>query len=80
MSKKDKLLERLQSLPSDFRFEELQTLLQQLGFTQIKTNAGSHFKWKNMEKNILYAAPRKNPMKIIYLKQLIEIIEIHFNI
>ena len=80
MSKKEKLLERLGTLPNDFRFDELETLLNQFGFAQVKTNAGSHFKWKNQEKNILYAAPRKNPMKRIYLKQLLEILEIHFNI
>ncbi|MDR2513695.1 MAG: type II toxin-antitoxin system HicA family toxin [Christensenellaceae bacterium] len=33
MSTKDKLLERLRTRPSDFTFDELATLLRQLGYT-----------------------------------------------
>lgn len=78
MSKKEKLFKRLQQVPSDFTFHELTTLLNYYSFEKQKTNAGSHFKWKNTEKNITYSAPRKNPMKKIYLKQLLDILIIYF--
>ena len=78
MSKKEKLLQRLRILPNDFSFHEFETILEQFGFKQDRTNAGSHFKWRNEEKNIVYAAPRKNPMKRIYLKQFLEILDLYF--
>lgn len=79
MTKRQKLLDRLNTLPNDFTFNELEVILKQYGFIKVKTNAGSHFKWRNSEKNILYAAPRKNPIKKIYLKQLLEILLTHFS-
>jgi hypothetical protein len=78
LSKKEKLLLRLKLIPSDFSFQELEVILKQFGFAHKKTNAGSHFKWFNERKNILYSAPRKNPVKKIYLKELVNILEIHF--
>ena len=80
MSKKEKLVKRLKGIPSDFTFSELETILNQFDFEMVKTNAGSHFKWRNIKENIVYVAPRKNPVKKIYLKQLVEILKIHFNI
>lgn len=32
MGKKDKLIERIKKIPKDFTFEEMQTLLEMLGF------------------------------------------------
>jgi predicted RNA binding protein YcfA (HicA-like mRNA interferase family) len=78
LSKKEKLFLRLRTIPSDFSFQELETILKQFGFKRKKTNAGSHFKWFHEDKNITYAAPRKNPMKKIYLKELVNILETHF--
>lgn len=34
MSQKEKLIERLKSAPKDFTFDEAQTLLNELGYTQ----------------------------------------------
>lgn len=80
MTKKDKILERLKNIPTDFSFSELESILWKFWFEKVKTNAWSHFKWVNKEKWISYFAPRKNPMKKIYLKQLLEILESYFNI
>ena len=78
MSKKEKLFLKLKSLPNDFNFSELETLLKNFWFEKIKTNAWSHFKWIHRDKNVNFFAPRKNPMKKIYLKELLNILEIYF--
>ena len=80
MSKKDKLLEKAKKYPKDFRFHDLESLLLQFGFKQVKTNEGSHFKWRHDSKMITYMAPRKNPVKVIYIKELLKILTIHFNL
>ena len=80
MSKKEKLLKKAIDQSKDFKFEELNILLKHFGFKKIKTNTGSHFKWRNNEKCITYMAPRKNPVKIIYIKNLVKILKIHFNL
>jgi hypothetical protein len=80
MPKGEKLLQKAEQNPKNVRFNELDTLLQQFGFEKIKTNAGSHFKWRNKEKLITYMCPRKNPVKSVYIKQLIKILKTHFNI
>jgi len=80
LTKKDKLLNRLKLLPNDFTFKEFENILHQFGFKRVKTKAGSHFKWHNSKMNIIFAAPRKNPVKKIYLKQFIEVLNIHFSI
>lgn len=75
-----KKLEKLRRFPSNFSFKDFESILKNLEFKQVKTNAGSHFKWRNKTKNIVFAAPRKNPMKKIYLKELSKIIKNHFNL
>lgn len=78
MSKREKLLNKLKTLPSGFSFQQFELILKYYWFKKIKTNAWSHMKWRNSSKSITYIAPKKSPMKIIYLKQLLEIIETHF--
>ncbi len=75
MTKKDKLLVRFLSIPKDFTFDELSTLLQNMGFeveNKGKTS-GSRvaFIHINFKKHILIHKP--HPSKIInkiYLKQI----------
>ncbi len=49
MSKREKLIERFKSLPSDFTFEELVSLLEQLGFERWDKGktSGSRVSFKN---------------------------------
>lgn len=79
MSKKEKLLQKAKENPHKIRFSELEALLKQHGFEQIPTNAGSHFKWRNYERDIMYSAPRKNPVKVIYIKRLLSLLETYFS-
>ena len=48
MSTKDKLIERFQSLPSDFTFDELKSVLGYYGFTIMNagTTSGSRVRFK----------------------------------
>jgi predicted RNA binding protein YcfA (HicA-like mRNA interferase family) len=76
MTKKDKLLERFLSIPKDFTFDELKTLLRSLGYeedNQGKTS-GSRVAFVHLiyNENILIHKP--HPGKIlnrIYLKKII---------
>ncbi len=76
MTKKDKLLERFLSIPKDFTFDELSSLLQSMGFeieNKGKTS-GSRvaFVHVNFNKHILIHKPHPNKiMNRIYLKNII---------
>lgn len=80
MSKREKLLWKFIHNPKNIQFHELETLLGQFGFYRIKTNAGSHLKWENAEKKLYYAAPRQNPVKKAYIKNLIDLLSKPFNL
>ncbi len=80
MSKHEKLLWKFIHNPQNIQFHELETLLGQFGFYRVKTNSGSHMKWYNPEKKLQYFAPRKNPVKPFYIKNLIELINQSFNL
>ena len=80
MSKKEKLLEKCILKPHDITFRELEALLRHFGFARLKTNAGSHFKWRNEEKVITYMVPRRNPVKPVYIKEFLLILRRSFNL
>ena len=65
MTKREKLFLKAQWHPENISFQELEVLLQHNGFRRVKTNSGSHLKWRQLEKDIVYMAPRRNPMKSI---------------
>src|SRR3989338_6688645 len=70
LMKREKLLQKAIVQPHKIRFHELETLLKQYGYKRIKTNAGSHFKWFNAEKDLPFRCPYQNPIKPIYVKEL----------
>lgn len=77
MSKKDKLLNRIKTLPKDFTFNELETLLTHLGFeinNKGKTS-GSRVKFYHNEKKIQFLAHKPHPTNIIKEKLLKSIVE-----
>jgi predicted RNA binding protein YcfA (HicA-like mRNA interferase family) len=76
MTKKDKLLERFLSIPKDFTFDELKTLLRSLGYLEDNKGktSGSRVAFVHLiyNENILIHKP--HPGKIlnrIYLKKII---------
>ena len=80
MSKKDKLLKRLKSKPTDFTYDELKTLLNYLGFIENNKGktSGSAVKYINIiyNKEILLHKPHPNNLLRQYqIKHVIEILK-----
>lgn len=75
MSRLFKLLNKCRQNPKNVRFHELETVLKRLGFARVKTHSGSHFKWKHAQRPLWYSAPRQNPVKSIYIKGLINLVD-----
>ena len=80
MSKKEKLNKKLQSLPKDFTYAELESLLSQLGFVidnKGKTS-GSRIRFYNKELKVQYLAHKPHPTKVIKeiaLKDILSFLE-----
>ena len=78
MSRKDKLIKRLLSLPKDFTFDDVVTLLASFNFFEIKTGktSGSAVRFKNNvfpHEPIIFHKPHpQNIIKIYVLKSIIE--------
>lgn len=70
MSKKDKLRKRLDTLPKDFTWDELVTLMGQYGFTLLK-GSGSRRKFVNADKRLvsLHSPHPGNIVKTYALEQ-----------
>ena len=70
MSTKDKLIERFQSLPSDFTFDELKSVLGYYGFTIMNagTTSGSRVRFKKGNLEIKMHKP--HPGRIVGQKTL----------
>lgn len=79
MTRIRKILARFRNNPKNVHFHELETVLEQLGFVRITTNAGSHFKWEHHLRPLWYRAPRQNPVKSIYIKGLLSLVDDHFS-
>lgn len=77
MTKKEKLKHRLLQFPKDFTFEELETILCQLGFKQDNKGktSGSRVRFYNQEKQLLYLAHKPHPQSIIKEKALKDIVD-----
>ena len=80
MSKRDKLIKRFLTMPSDFNYEEVVRLLGYFGFTEVikgKTS-GSRVKFENIEGiPIMFHKPHPNGiMKMYQLKQIRNVLEL----
>ena len=78
MSRKDKLVARFLSMPSDFHFNEMVRLLGYFGFTEVKKGktSGSRVKFMNQDEVPIYMH-KPHPsgiMKRYQLKQVKEIL------
>lgn len=67
MTKKDKLLDRLKSLPKDFTVDELTVLLMRMGFSvsQKGFTSGSRMAYINSENGDIIRIHKPHPGKII---------------
>ena len=76
MGKKEKLIERLKSKPKDFTFDEMQNLLELLGFEMSNKGktSGSRVKFKNG--NVSVYLHRPHPRKELLEDQVKDILSI----
>lgn len=74
MSSKDKLIERFKRFPTDFTFDELQRLLEGLGYVKCEKGhtSGSRVIFKNKDKRpiMLHKPHPGNTVKTYALKQV----------
>ncbi len=79
MSKREKLISRFFSLPSDFHYDEMIKLLGYFNFQEVKKGktSGSRVKFKNSKGvPIILHKPHSNGlMKMYQMKQIKEILE-----
>lgn len=77
MSGKEKLMKRLLSLPKDFTYAELVSLLTQLGFDERNKGktSGSRVLFFHKERNLRYLAHKPHPASVIKEKALKDIVE-----
>ncbi len=75
MSKWEKLIRRIQSLPKDVRFEELQKILETYGYEMQGAGSGSsHFTFRKKGCAPI-TIPKKDPIKRAYVEQVRDVIE-----
>ncbi len=78
MGKKEKLIKKIKSLPKDMTFEELQTLLLELGFevSNKGRTSGSRIMFRRGDLNIMIHKPHpKKEMLVFYLKEILRKLE-----
>ena len=80
MSKKDKLIRRFLSMPSDFHYDEMVSLLGYFGFYEVAKGktSGSRVKFENAE-GVLIMLHKPHPsgiMKRYQMKQVKEILDL----
>ena len=73
MSKKEKLIEAIKNNPKNVKFEDLRKILENLGYTAVN-NGGSHYVFTKENATSL-TIPYKKPVKVVYVKQVIKIME-----
>jgi predicted RNA binding protein YcfA (HicA-like mRNA interferase family) len=76
MSKRKKLLRRIQNNPKDVSFEDLRKLLEWYGF-ELKRMKGSHCSFKGLVEGRweLLVIPEDQPLKPVYVKKALNLIE-----
>lgn len=68
----DKLIERLLSLDSNLRFEELKKILLSLGYEmRLPGKGGSHCTFRKPGRDSI-TVPKRNPIKLAYVKKVKE--------
>jgi len=72
MSKYEKLIEKLKTNPKNVDFKVLKKILEENGYFGINTG-GSHWVFRKEGKESI-TIPYKRPIKIIYVKKVIELL------
>ena len=75
MSKKEKLLQKLKKHPKDFTFDEMQTLLESMGFQRYEKGKNSGSRVKFMKGNLTLILHKPHPRKELLAYQVKQILE-----
>lgn len=75
MGKKEKLIKRLKSMPKDFTFEEMQTLLSLLGFEISNKGKTSGSRVKFFKDGIYIILHKPHPQKELRSYQIKQVLE-----
>jgi hypothetical protein len=78
LGKKDKLMDRLKTIPKDFTFEEIRNLLELIGFTMVNKGktSGSRIKFMNGDISIILHKPHPRKELLEYqVKQILDVLE-----
>lgn len=75
MSNANKLLKKMRNNPLDWRIEQLETIAKQYGLT-IRKTGGSHVVFDHPCWVELLCVPAHRPIKPIYIKKFIALIEL----
>lgn len=79
MGSKDKTLSKMRSNPRDWRIEQLETIARHYGIAVRKTG-GSHVVFDHPDWIELLCVPAKRPIKPIYVKKFVELIDLAFGV
>lgn len=78
MSKWKKLLEKILLLSNDLRFEQLQKVLEEYGYTMTNPKSGSsHYIFRKKGKNPI-TIPKHEPIKKVYVEMVKKVVEEDF--
>ena len=69
----DKRLKKMQANPKDWRIEDLQAIADSLGI-EYRSTGGSHVVFRCVQ-YCYVTVPAKRPIKPVYIKQFIELVE-----
>jgi hypothetical protein len=75
MSKKEKLIERLLTMPNDFTFDEMVTVLSYFGYKLMQGSSGSGVKFIKDESNEVINFHRPHPNGILKKYILVQVID-----
>ena len=74
MGKTNKIIQKMRNNPKDWRIESLEAISQGLGI-QIRKSGGSHVVFMHDNSDLLVTIPAKRPIKPIYIKQFLTLID-----
>jgi len=75
MSQKEKLIKRFSSLPKDFTYDELRSMLGYFGYEEDTTPSGSRIRYYNIKTKDIITLHKPHPGNIMKMYKLKEIKE-----
>ncbi len=73
MSSIEKIIEKMKNQPNGIKFSEIEKILNYMDFYETRQK-GSHKRFKNKITNETLTLPVQNPLKAIYIKQILKLL------